>query len=403
MLASVAGMALLAGSLQAQNQRSAPLSAEALAADAAKELAAYKASQPAPSAHLPIREPQPDALLTTIAFGSCARENRPQPIWERVLEYRPDLFLFLGDNAYLDTTRGEVMARKYAQAAAHPGFEELAHKSAIMATWDDHDFGVNDGGRTFSHKALAREAFLDFWQVPADDPRRAPDRAAPQGGGIHHARIIGPPGKRVQVILLDTRWNRDDIPTTRVVRSNNRTRTEYLPNTDPNSTLLGEPQWKWLEEQLRQPAEIRLLCSSIQVVSEEHPFEKWANFPHERTRLLNLIRETSASGVLILSGDRHLADLSVLEAGVGYPIFDFTSSGLTQGHRFFRFPERNRHRLAGMPSGNHFGLIRIDWRGQDTTIRLDCIDEAGDTAFGLTIPLHLLQFGAEEETAKYKW
>jgi alkaline phosphatase D len=307
----------------------------------------------------------------------------------------------LGDNAYLDTTRSEVMRRKYAQMASHPGFEELVLRTPVMATWDDHDYGLNDAGSAFTHRNLGLAAFLDFWQVPASDPRRLPNRAQ-DGGGIYHARVFGPPGQRVQVILLDTRYNRDDIPTTRAVNAQGRARTEYRPNIDPRSTLLGEPQWAWLETQLRQPAEVRLLASSIQVIPEDHGFEKWANFPHERQRLFRLIRETSASGVLLLSGDRHFAELSEDLVGVGYPMFDLTASGLTQAARFYRELEPNRHRIAAMPAGNHFGQVQILWNGPETQIRLECMDEAGDTAFGITIPLALLQFGTEAELIRFR-
>ena len=55
------------------------------------------------------------------------------------------------------------------------------------------------------------------------------------------------------------------------------------------------------------------------------------NFPHERERLYKLLRDTRAGGVVLLSGDRHLAELSVTDAGLGYPLFDLTSSGLNQG------------------------------------------------------------------------
>lgn len=370
---------------------------KALAAHGQEQVALYGTLEPRASGHLAIREPALDQTLSTIAFGSCVRENRPQPIWKSVLSSKPDVFLFLGDNAYLDTTQAVVMHRKYSEAALHPGFEELAQTTPILATWDDHDFGVNDGGRHFTHKELARVAYLDFYQVPENDPRRDEGRSNPQDGGIYFSNIYGPPGQRVQIIMLDTRWNRDDIPTSRSLHPETGRRiTEYLPNESPEATLLGATQWAWLREQLLKPAEVRLIGSSIQVLPEQHIFEKWANFPHERQRLFDLIRETSAAGVIFLSGDRHFAELSAQSAGVGYPLFDFTSSGLNMAARFFRHAEPNRHRISAMPSGNHFGLVRIDWNGVNTQIRFDCIDEAGDVAFGMTIPLALLQFGSEQ-------
>ena len=97
----------------------------------------------------------------------------------------------------------------------------------------------------------------------------------------------------------------------------------YNGNPDAKTTILGEDQC-WLAEQLLVPAELRILVSSIQVVAEDHGWEKWMNFPHERERLYKLIRDTEAEGVIILSGDRHLAELSMMDAGVGYPIYDLT-------------------------------------------------------------------------------
>ncbi len=68
----------------------------------------------------PDPHPQGDRELTRIAFGSCAKSDKPQPIWDAVLAARPDLFIFLGDNVYLDTRDPVVMRRKYAELAAQP-------------------------------------------------------------------------------------------------------------------------------------------------------------------------------------------------------------------------------------------------------------------------------------------
>ena len=49
-----------------------------------------------------------------------------------------------------------------------------------------------------------------------------------------------------------------------------------------------------------------------------------------RERLLSLLRDTRAAGVVVLSGDRHYAELSVLEGSpLGYPLYDLTSSTIT--------------------------------------------------------------------------
>jgi alkaline phosphatase D len=36
----------------------------------------------------------------------------------------------------------------------------------------------------------------------------------------------------------------------------------YIPHADPSTTILGEEQWEWLEQPLRQPADLRIIASS---------------------------------------------------------------------------------------------------------------------------------------------
>ena len=54
----------------------------------------------------PLHAQDTPSPLTRIAFGSCADEEKPQPIWDAVLAYQPQLFLFAGDNVYGDVRQG---------------------------------------------------------------------------------------------------------------------------------------------------------------------------------------------------------------------------------------------------------------------------------------------------------
>ena len=258
--------------------------------------------------------------LRRIAFGSCATQARPQPIWDAVVATRPELTLLLGDNIYADTLDMNVMRAKYAKLAAMPGFQLLRKTCPILATWDDHDLGANDAGGDYPKKDESQKVFLDFFGDPADSPRR-------HRPGVYDSKVFGPEGKRVQVILLDTRYFRSRLKRKQPCKNSD----PYEGNPDPTTTILGEAQWRWLGEQLRVPAEVRLLVSSIQVVAQDHGFEKWMNFPHERERLYNLIRETRAEGVIILSGDRHLAELSMMDAQLGYPHLRYHGQRLQSG------------------------------------------------------------------------
>lgn len=320
--------------------------------------------------------------LWTIIFGSCASQDRPQPFWDAIIAQNPQLFLFTGDNIYADTEDMNVMRAKYAQLGAQPGYQQLRAHTPVLATWDDHDYGVNDGGSEYLMRAESQRVFMDFFDVPGSSPMRSRP-------GVYATYVFGPEGQRVQVILLDTRYFRGPLarrPEGRHYDFPGR----YVPSTDSKSSMLGAAQWRWLETQLRQPAEIRFLVSSIQVIAEDHGWEKWANLPHERTRLLKLLRKTGAEGAVILSGDRHLAELSRLDGdavnGIGYPLYDLTSSGLNRGGGGSS-DEPNRHRIGRNIRHNNFGKITIDWAADDPVITLQVLDDTGVSAFRYDIRL----------------
>lgn len=316
-----------------------------------------------------------------VLFGSCLDPSRPHPILDTAARVRPDLFIFLGDNIYADTRNPAVLREKYAALGASAGFRRLLSACPLLATWDDHDYGANDAGRAFPMKRESRRQFLDFWSVPADSPRRAHE-------GVYDAAVIGSPGRRLQVILLDTRYFRSPLLPGRLPR---HTHGPYLPDLGPGASLLGEEQWHWLEERLREPAELRLIASSIQVLSEHHGWEAWANFPREQERLFELLRSTRAEGVLFLSGDRHFAEISRRGEPGLYPLYDITSSGLN-----LRFPEAapnpNRYRLDGSYLFENFGELEVAWDDADPGLRMRVADLAGETRLAASIRLRELRF-----------
>src|SRR5919107_1158924 len=78
---------------------------------------------------------QEAAPLTRIAFGSCAHQAKPQPIWDAVLDYRPELFIFAGDNVYGDVTSATMseLREAYASAAEIEGYAKLRATVPVLA------------------------------------------------------------------------------------------------------------------------------------------------------------------------------------------------------------------------------------------------------------------------------
>lgn len=325
-------------------------------------------------------QPRP---VTRIAFGSCADQTRPQPIWDAVLAYRPDLFLFLGDNVYADYATGaaaDVQSLRAAYAATEKveGYARLRRSVPHLAVWDDHDYGQNDGGVGYALKGESKSIFLDFWQAPADDPRRTRD-------GIYDARLFGQSGQKLQVIMLDARWFKS--PWRPTDQRNAPGRERYVRDDDTTKTILGEAQWAWLAEQLRQPADVRVIASGIQIVADGHGWECWGHFPHERQKLYDAIREARANGVVLISGDRHLGALYRQEDDPPYALHEATSSGL---NKFYPNPrEEGPNRLGGVYGLPNFGTIDIDWWEERVTLAIR--DEAGQTVRQVPVPLEDLR------------
>ncbi len=335
-----------------------------------------------------------DEPLSRISFGSCAKQNQPMPILDAIVETDPQLFLMIGDNIYGDTEDMGLLWEKYQLLGAQPGFKKLRNHCPMLATWDDHDYGANDAGVEYPKKRESQQLFLDFFGVAKNSPLRKQE-------GVQSSHTFGPAGKRVQIILLDTRYFRSPLTRGYVPSERNEGfRGHYKATTDTSTTMLGDAQWKWLEAELRKPADVRIIASSIQVLPDEHGSEKWGNFPHERTRLFHLIRDTKANGVVLISGDRHLAEIMEIDSarsGNPYPIYEVTSSSLNApsgnmtkaGTRFAN--EINSYRIGLTYFDTNFGMITIDWSQPDPLIRMRVQDEVGDVVLQKTVPLSLLQ------------
>lgn len=299
----------------------------------------------------------PAPETTSFCFGSCLVQDHPQPVWNAVAQKNPDFFVFLGDNIYSDSYDPAHIKAQYEKWGAIPEFIRFKKKVPLFATWDDHDYGVNDIGYEFSQKEASRTVMLDFFGEPQDSPRR-------KRSGIYQSYTFGESPRKVQLILLDLRWNRTPL---------NIVDDKYVPHTEPGATMLGEEQWQWLEEELRKPADFRILASSLQLVSSEHRWEKWANYPEDKARLWKILESEKIQNLVAISGDMHYGEISQEISPTGLSLIDLTSSGLNRFESAAEFS--NAKRLALFDNGVNFGWIEIDWITRTAHLRV--CDEAG--------------------------
>lgn len=300
---------------------------------------------------------QADAVLN-IAFGSCNKHDLENRLWDDILERQPDLWIWGGDNIYADTDDMEVMRGMYAAQDQVPGYRRLKKSTPILGTWDDHDYGLNDGGVEFAAKAASQQVFLDFLDVSKEDIRRSRE-------GVYGVQDFDLPEGKVRILILDTRYFRSPLlPDT-------LTQKRYSPDLSGKGTVLGEEQWNWLERQLQSSqADFNLIVSSIQFLSNEHGFECWGNFPNEVQRMESLILSSGARGVLFLSGDRHISEFSrKILPGLSYPLVDFTSSGLTHAYSKFK-GEPNPFRVGEVVATESFGWVSINLKTNEVNLQI---------------------------------
>ena len=270
-----------------------------------------------------------------IALGSCLHQDHPAPIWDAVNDNNIDSFFFLGDNIYGDVPSGLPWKLKRSYDKQKKVLPSWLMSKQIHVIWDDHDYGKNDGGGSYRFKEYAQDLYIDFWDIPDNDPRANRE-------GIYYQQLQNINGLRVLFVGLDTRYFRSNIKEKDDV---------YLPNLETKATFLGDEQWEWLTDTLKQEHDLLIMASSIQVLATEHRFEKWSNIPSERNKLLTLL-ESLDSRVIVVSGDRHRAGLYQYN-----DITEITASSLNRP----TFSEETDSLLLGKTyTENNFGLLSIE-------------------------------------------
>jgi len=237
-----------------------------------------------------------------------------------------------------------------AARAAHP----------MMVAWDDHDYGANDAGREFPFKRFAERIHERFWGLDKE-------RDVGNWDGTYYARAFGPAGQRVQIIMLDTRFFRSALTPTDAYGELGKER--YIPSSSSAQDMLGNEQWTWLENQLAEPADIRLIVSSIQVLPTVHGWEAWSTLPSERKQMFDLIKDTGANGVVFVSGDRHTSFLYKDRTVLDYPALELTASSLNVSFAN-ESSERDTRQIGAGFAPENFGEVAIDWAGRKLSLKL---------------------------------
>ena len=286
-----------------------------------------------------------------IGLGSCLDQDYPQPIWQSIKKEDLNYFIFLGDNVYGDTRYGSLRKMESAYDKQKKVLPDFLNDISIFSIWDDHDFGINDGGADYRFKRKAQELYLDFWEITKDD-----DRSNREGIYFSKNEIFF--DKKFKFIFLDTRFFRSKLK---------GKKSNYTENIEPDATILGNAQWTWLENELKSDFDFLFVFSSIQIIAKDHRFEKWSNFPNERAKLFELLEQFNDKTILF-SGDRHRAGIYRKNG-----IIEVTSSSMNKPGS--SFSETDSYLIGKTYPQENYGVLEI----LENTIHIKIKDIKGNT------------------------
>ena len=302
--------------------------------------------------------------------GGAAYIPRNAYMWSTINYFNPDLFLFLGDNIYIDDPRNKDYQRYlYYRRQSQPLFRELVKETAIYSIWDDHDFGTNDcaGGPAIDTPSWKRPV----WEIYQQNWVNRYYGGGETQPGCWFDFEYGD----VQFLMLDGRYYR--------VKQN-------MQKNNKAATMLGPAQKKWLFDRLSSSkATFKVICSPVPFVGGNP--DKWNGFPAERQEIFDFIQQHKIEGVVLLSADRHRSDVLITKQTEGYDLYEFMSSKLTNHHT---------HGTIGIKDGAlfsynkkcSFGLVTIDSTKADPEILYEILSIDKELIHSFRLRLSQLQF-----------
>jgi alkaline phosphatase D len=277
-------------------------------------------------------------------------------IFTHMADEDAEFMVWLGDNTYLREVDYDSRSGIYHRFSHSRNVAEMQDLLANMhhyAIWDDHDYGPNDSDWTYPLKSLTKEAFFDYWPMPA--------RGIGGSEGITNSFVYND----CQFFLMDNRW--------------------YREHAGRDNKIIGDQQMAWLIDALRySKANYKFICIGGQFLSDAALFENHANFSNERQELIDAIDQYGISNVIFLTGDRHHSEVSTLKTKNGTRIYDITSSPITST-AYDHSHEPNRNRMGETIGERNYAKIQITGPFKERKIQVVFKNKKGEVVQTLAL------------------
>lgn len=235
-------------------------------------------------------------LINTLTYPEV-----PAPVYQQVAAVDPKFVLQIGDFDHRNPQTLTSMRNMHRDVrgsysiAGNDFLEQISSRYPIFHTWDDHDYGMNNGDKTWLGRSDALQAFYEYYPTPE----------RPNPSGIWYKFSYA----NCEFFMLDVRSQRD-------------------PDTDPDGpekSLLdgdnipdGQKQWL-LDGLLASNARWKFLVSGVPFNPTSKPDDGWSAFETERSEIMRFIADNDIEGVILISGDLHSGGAIDLGDHSGYP------------------------------------------------------------------------------------
>jgi len=307
-----------------------------------------------------------------VAFGGGAGYTpQHERMWNTLAGHKLTAFLTLGDNVYIDTPEvPETQRYCYYRRQSRPEWRRFVASTPVFSIWDDHDFGTNDckgspGIDDVPWKVPVWNVFRENWVNPSYG-------SGDKQPGVWYDFTIGD----VDFIMLDCRFYR-------VLGTKGK--------DDDSGTMLGPVQKKWLLGRLaRAKGTFKVLASSVpwSKGTKGGSRDTWDGFNQEREEILSFLAENRVEGVFLISADRHRSDAYKTERPNAYPLYEASSSRLTNVHTHGII----KHSLFGYNEKCSFGLLTFDTARADPELTYQVVNIDDEVIHTLKIKRSELSF-----------
>lgn len=317
------------------------------------------------------RKPAPDFTFLT---GSCAYFNEPvydrpgspygkdSSIFETMADEKASFMLWLGDNWY--TREADYFSQwglwyRASRDRSMPVLQRFLRSMQHYAIWDDHDYGPNDGDKSYSLKETSLQVFKNYWANPS---------YGQNGQGIYSRISYGD----CDFFLMDDRY----------FRSNDDMSAFVYGQPNPDKRMWGTEQLEWLKNSLLQSkATFKFIVTGSQTLNPASPYDCLQDYPIEFNELMSYLNAEKINGVMFLTGDRHHSEVIRYDRNDSYTLYDITSSPLTSGvSRVGGKEANNPARVANtLVEDQNYTRVSVTGKTGERKLKVEFVNKSGKT------------------------